>query len=420
MLIALSLPLFAVVTPAATPPPFDFHLVATAADPALDLWFHTPRDSTPLIPAASHVYKLQPIQLIPIFQGFQRNRQGEAEVTYDVTIFDPDGQLILQHQGLTGIEGPVPEDANLFLAARRLTLTFEADDPFGEYRIEVTARDLTRSLHRKRTVHVTLVPFGYATSPESAQEFRQWLPTYYLQPDPARALLACLRYGEFENPVTGQLDFSQIAFFQTIFSRHPFLIDALVASYDSAPDNIRFRVLFMLAYLNYRERTFLQNLPEPEFAFFESVRLFFPPCPYATIISPQQLDMLWAEFYATGRLAPIRHIISALDLASFEGALHELGESPSDETHDEESRRRAMREMVFPSAQWSLVNNCRQHSLVRAYCLQLLQQGDLSPSEREQLTAVLRTADSTPSRLGSRRNLQHQQPLSSPMRLIIP
>lgn len=40
------------------------------------------------------------------------------------------------------------------------------------------------------------------------------------------------------------------------------------------------------------------------------------PDPYAAIETGDQLDMLWAEYFATSRIKPIRQILTALNLSA--------------------------------------------------------------------------------------------------------
>lgn len=400
------------------PRDFDFLLVTTAAGPEMDMWHHTLRGTAIVLPALTHVYKEQPFSLAIVFQGYGVNEKSEAEVSYGFTITGPEGQVILKDTGLTGIDAKNVEPKALIMARQQVDLMFEPEDVFGEYTIAVTARDAVSGKVRKRQVRVQLVPFGYASSVESMEEYRRWLPTYYLQPDPVKAFKAYLDYADLDNAVTGQLDFSQIFFYKLLFEKHPFLLKALVDSYADADLQTRMKVLFMLALLDYREAPYLKELPEMEKGYFENVRLLYLPEPYEDLISPQQLDCLWAEFYATGRFEPIRQIVEGLALAEYDGSLEELGKGEESEKTDQE-RMNAYREVLLQSARWSLLSNCRQHPLVRAYCGFIFQEGPLTAITREELGRVLATADSTPSRVGLRRGIPEQaipNPFRTPSR----
>lgn len=377
---------------------FDFLMVPSAGDPAIDMWHRTLRHTALAIPEATSVYKGQPFQVVLVFQGFGLAEGGRAEVTYGLRIYGPDGQELLTDEDLIGVQTDGLEPGVLALSATLVTLLFEPDDPFGRYQIEAMAHDRISGERKKRSAEIDLVPFGQARPLASEESFRNWLISYYLKPDPARALLAYLQYAEIEHPVTGQLDFSQITFFQLLFEQHPFLARALAESYPGSDVATQLKVLFMLAMMDYREADYLDDLSEPEKAFFESIRMIYPPEAYEELSSPQQLDMLWAEFYATGRYAPVAQVVAGLELAAFEGAPEAFPEGADNEG---KARFKAFREVLLQSVRWSLLNNIRQHPLVKGYCHYILQEGNLSPVVSEQLKTILSAAEGLPGRSGS-------------------
>lgn len=378
---------------------FDYLLVASATDSDFDIWNRTLRNTALAIPETRTVYKGQPFNVVLIFQGYGLEEGGRADVVYSMRVLDPEGEEALADDGLIGIQTDGLEPNTMAMSATLITLMFEPSDVFGIYTIETFAHDRISGKRKKRQTQVELVPFGAAQPLNSSGDYRIWLISYYLNPDPARALLAYLQFAELENPVTGQLDFSQIAFFKLLFEQHPFLARALADSYPGADEETKLKVLFMLAMIDYRDADYLDELPEPEKAFFESVRLLYPPDGYDDLISPHQLDVLWAEFYATGRYAPVRQIAEGLSLSENEGTLAEFGKNANEE---QAMHLSALHEVLLQSVRWSMLNNIRQHPLVRSYVLFLLEEGQLDDRSREELMNLLRTAQSTPSRTGNK------------------
>lgn len=401
---------------------FDYLLTATTADSNLDIWHRTLRNTALAIPPAYNIYKEQPFQVLLIFQGFGLGPNGKADVTFDIKIFDPDNVEILQDKGMIGIRGEDFESGVLALGASQISLMFEPTDPFGVYRIETLAHDNISGKKKKRRMDLRLVPFGFAQPLGSVAAYQQWLENYYRNPDPARALLAYLQFAEVENNITNQLQFSQIAFFSYLLNKHPFLLKALSDSYAGSAPDMKLKILFMLAIMDYRDAPYLGTLSEQEKAFFEAIRFIYPPNGYDPIISPQQLDVLWAEFYASGRYEPIAQIVSGLKLAEFEGSLVEYESIGESEDADEKAKQDAFREVLFQSVRWSLLNNMRQHPLVRAYCDYILQEGDLDENQKQQLAGIIAAADSSPSRTGgsgSGRGIP-QLGIPNPFRIPIP
>ena len=101
------------------------------------------------------------------------------------------------------------------------------------------------------------------------------------------------------------------------------------------------------------------------------------PDPYSDIKNADQLDMLWADFFATGRIKPIRQIISSFKLSKFAGTLEKVKNKQLDVT-SEKVKQQAMLEAIFSSAIWSLGSNCRQSNLLFQYCIGLYQTKELN------------------------------------------
>ncbi len=80
--------------------------------------------------------------------------------------------------------------------------------------------------------------------------------------------------------------------------------------------------------------------------------------------SPGEFDMLWAHFFATGDIAPIRQLVRALPLVA----------------QDDFSVS-----VIGRAAAWSLESNCKQHDLVRAYCTWIEEHDDLAGLHRKLL-----------------------------------
>lgn len=108
----------------------------------------------------------------------------------------------------------------------------------------------------------------------------------------------------------------------------------------------------------------------------------------AEVDNPNTLDALWSYFFATGKVEPIRKIISALNYAGYDGALEAYKTSKK----TEEDKRKAILESVYKSARWSLESNIKQHPLVGDICGNILKQNKLSKNEQLWLGIVLSKA----------------------------
>jgi hypothetical protein len=105
--------------------------------------------------------------------------------------------------------------------------------------------------------------------------------------------------------------------------------------------------------------------------------------------SAVQLDVLWAEFLATGKYAPIRRIVDALALIKYTGTLERI-KSGEIKKVTEAIEMQANYEAIHRAAVWSLHSNCKQMPLVHKYCVFMYANEDLAASVKRQLGAILR------------------------------
>ncbi len=101
--------------------------------------------------------------------------------------------------------------------------------------------------------------------------------------------------------------------------------------------------------------------------------------------NPTVLDMLWADFFATGEAAPIRRIVRALDYGKYTGALERYATSAKTKKETEEARLGA----VFKAAFWSLESNTRQHHRVGEILEQLHSAEGMNESEQLAIAVIL-------------------------------
>ncbi|HZL98837.1 MAG TPA: hypothetical protein VFD43_01175 [Planctomycetota bacterium] len=103
------------------------------------------------------------------------------------------------------------------------------------------------------------------------------------------------------------------------------------------------------------------------------------------VVGAPRLDLLWGEFFATGRYAAVRKIVGALSLAPFEpdvGRYIRSAKSAGD-------MERGVKGMSFMAARWSLDSNMKQHPLVLGYVRYAAEHEQLGKDELEQGRALL-------------------------------
>jgi len=114
------------------------------------------------------------------------------------------------------------------------------------------------------------------------------------------------------------------------------------------------------------------------------------PDPYSEITTGTQLDMLWAEYFATGRIQPIRQLTTSLSLIKHRGTLDQIKSGDLDREKPEVLRA-GMLEAVFQSALWSLRSNCEQSPLLFPYCVNILDSEELDGPAQRVLAMLLQS-----------------------------
>ena len=372
--------------------PFEFMLVPTLQDPSLDWWYAVPEPFSPKLSRISSVAKGEYFNIVPFFKNVATNSSGNAQITYDIEIRRPDGSVdeaMLSCAGYSGQASP----AHLLAARAVLRLCFDPEDPYGEYTINATAYDHVANQTNRQTIKIQQKPFRLETLSEKERESLFF--NYATAPDPSRALAAFLQtkhefLDEKSEPV-----WSAIWFFKTIFENNDFLIPHLLAAFPDGTEKQKRDIILVLALMGKTER--LPPLDGELKIFSLGMTTGRIPDPYAEITTGKQLDMLWAEFFATGRIKPVRQLVTALNLAQHLGTLDRIKAGELD-PKDPEVYRTGMLEAVFQSALWSLRGNCERSPLLFHYCVGILESGQLEASTANVLATLLKSIAEEPKK----------------------
>ncbi|MCX6968511.1 MAG: hypothetical protein NTZ46_12195 [Verrucomicrobia bacterium] len=81
----------------------------------------------------------------------------DSDVTFDVYIISPNGNLALADKQRVGWRGTPPSPGLIYLAKDRGMFNFEAIDPLGEYTIALVVHDNIRKADLKLTRKLDLV-----------------------------------------------------------------------------------------------------------------------------------------------------------------------------------------------------------------------------------------------------------------------
>ncbi|BBJ00486.1 hypothetical protein FGKAn22_21780 [Ferrigenium kumadai] len=211
-----------------------------------------------------------------------------------------------------------------------------------------------------------------------------WLSHYYEHPTPERFVTevhALSKAGNLSNPKTAALI---SVFLGRVIAANPTQVDSWLTQLGDLKGGDRQTVLFAASLSGTKEaQAYLSRQSDAEKYLGKpiDIRALEPN-------NPTFLDMLWADFFATGEAVPIRRIVVALNYDKYSGALERYAKSEK----TEKDRNDAILEAVFKAAMWSLESNARQHRRVGEILEQTYFSGGLTQPEQVWLSAILAKA----------------------------
>lgn len=364
---------------------FDFLLALTQQDAELDWWTAVPAQFGPKLSTINSVSRGEYFKILPIFNNYGTSNGGTVNITYDLTIQRPDGSTYEQATNCIGCQGK-STSPHLIPATAIMVVCFEPEDPFGEYTIRVIATDHVKAKKVNKEKRITLEQF---VLPEiEDDDMNSLFFKYPTRPQPSKALAAFLQSPRPYIDEKGQPLWSVLWFYKQVFEENGFLIPHAVSFFNGKATEQQKKDILLLFYLMDKVDMLAAN-DESLKKYRDRLKVLNTPNPYSEILTGDQLDMLWAEYFATSRVKPIRQILTALNLSKHAGTLEQVKAGELD-VQSEEVRQKAMLEAVFQSAIWSIRSNCEQSSLLFQYCVGLYESEELNKIEKSYLGVILR------------------------------
>lgn len=341
-------------------------LVSMSLDYSLfDRWYKTPTSSPARGVSPTQVVRGQVIYLPVVLM--QRESQPDAHMEHDVAIVGPDGAKVLVGESLPVISGEIAS-GRWYLSDAVANWSFDDSDQPGTHVFQVTVRDLLANESHTVDIPIDLVDRIPEHGFTSSGEFFDWMTFYYQTMQPERAIPA------FEYYVRSVMLDAQhtlpavLGFFVEIFSHNRHLVDEILERYAYYDEWTQRSVVYFFHYMGPPASRQLEFLVRGDAAaFLDSMR--DDPADFAAqpVNDAAKLDYLWGEFFAGGRYQTARDLVSGLRTDANSPAL----------------------EAALEAAKWSIDSNCRQHPLMLAYCLQMLNAEPLSDVERTRLKTIL-------------------------------
>ena len=348
-----------------------------------DQWYRTVSESVPLVNKSEIVYHDQPLFVYVFFSGYGVDSLDMADVNYNLRIFKPDSSLLEEHLKVLGYKGKIVNPNNLILSIANLRFNFEVTEPIGNYQVEAELVD--NVLNDKVTVStiVNLSELSLGSSINNDSLLGKWLETYYQTPIPELAVDAFIYFTK--SGLREKAEEPVFAFFRVLFGQNLYLVPHLISKYDFQDETTQNDILMLLAFLNVDISEFINQLPQNKLYAYQQLKENSNLFDYSVLEHPTQLDMIWSEFFASGRYGAIRRLVDALSLSQYKGAIDLYNNSGKDESLE----KNALLEASYRSVVWSLGANSKTHKLIKDYLTYILKNEPLEDNIRKELESII-------------------------------
>jgi len=296
----------------------------------------------------------------------------------------------------------VPKDGALAASARVARWCAPADvrDGTATVRGKATLPDGKTVELKRRKIEIRSFETARKKTPwKGLDDIENWVVHYHEAPDPAQ-LLPALRVVANEKhsqeiggseAICGRASFcSTAAFFGAALKAHPGAAEDLRQRLSTEDRWTRLIGTIALAWAGYPTGVLHDSFDAGDKALLDSVHLpdAFDMTPNIEIGARQ--DMLWATFFATGRIEPVRAIASALEWSEDYNKLmerarqaHASGDTPSMDTPEY-----AFRGVAYGAAGWSMSSLAARDALLYDYTEALKASPDTPPAVKKELTGL--------------------------------
>ena len=368
---------------------FDALVVPSLMESDMDGWYKIPQNSRPSIPVAYSIFHGQSFRLVVLFRGYTAGKDDNVHIRYDVQIYDPQGkQTNDKGSNLLAYQGPNPKV--FILSQEYLAIKFPEKYPPGTYKIKVTGYDKIANKSFTAETSIDLLQFALPEKFASMEKAGEWMMGYHKNPTPIKAISALQSIVQLD-PKWQKRYVPVSTCLGRVFSDNPFLLKNIAKQFDSfsVTDQKRFLLVCAVSNNTILEPVIAGDGKEELREFYNKAKKIKIPDTNGEINTALQLDILWSEFFATGKYAPIRKIVGALALIKHEKTLEKI-RSGEIKTLTEEAKLRVYYLVAtHGSAAWSLASNCTQIPLVYKYCVSIYEREDLDESIKNQLGAIL-------------------------------
>lgn len=348
-----------------------------------DQWYKTVSESVPLVSEAKTVYHEQPLFVYVFFSSYGIDSLSVADVSYNFRLFRPDSSLVENFTNILGYKGNINNPSNVLLSIANVRLSLESFEPIGIYQFEVEAVDNIVRDTIKVVSDISLKELTLKSGINNDSLMDNWMSKYYQSPLPEYAIDAFIYFSKSE--MKNDLEGIMFAFFREVFNNNNYLLPYLIEKYDFQEEETQNDIITLMAFLETENSEFVNKLSENKRYIYNELRKDKSFFDYSNLQHPTQLDMLWSEFFASGKYNPIRQLVNALSLKGYKGSIEKYKASNNDKSLEHD----VLMETIYKSAVWSLGVNSGTHKLVKDYLTYILKTENLEENVRKDLEDIV-------------------------------
>jgi hypothetical protein len=272
------------------------------------------------------------------------------------------GDFVTQALGVAGIKNPLSSMASVAASRAKWCVPLDATDGPATIRATAVTSDGKTFALNLRSIDVKTFETARKNAPfKDMNTFGPWLQQYHSTPDPAE-LLPGLRIVASDEKARFMPNI--MVFFVAALKASPSAANDLLQMLPTEGRSVRVYSIPLLSEAGYATGPLLGAFKEDERTVITSFHLPDPFDLKPDRTLPNRMDMLWAVFFATGRIEPVRTVASMLAWRTDYDKFVQMQKSSQKPTELTDS---IMRGVVYTAAGWSLNALSRNDGLVADY-----------------------------------------------------
>jgi hypothetical protein len=307
-----------------------------------------------------------------------------AELPETVKQVKPEGgDFVTEALAAGGVKNPMLSTASIAASKAKWCMPVDTESGTATIQATVETSDGKSFSLNPRKVEVTTFDSSRKNVPfKDMSTFGPWLQHYHSEPDPAE-LLPGLRIVASDDKA--RLMPNIMVFFVQALKISPAAANDLLRALPNEDRPVRIYSIPLLSEAGYATDPLLTGFKEDEKTVINSAHLPDPFDLKPDRTLPSRMDMLWAYFFATGRIEPVKAVASMLAWRADYEKLVEIQKSGQKPTEATES---IIRGVVYTAAGWSLNALSRNDGVVADYIDALRSSPDTAADVKEELAHV--------------------------------